>query len=80
MNRCIMDFVNEIRRAETTNAVESKLVWYEQKLIPILDKLNTAPKRERLMILTSLIQELLACTNTTPIEKLGIIEYVKGKL
>lgn len=72
-----MEFVNEIRRAETTNAVESKLVWYEQKQKEIIDILNTIPKKERLMVLTTLVQELLACTNITLIERMGVIEYVK---
>ena len=75
-----MDFVNEIRRAETTNMVESKLVWYEQKQKVIINKLNTLPKREKLMILISLIHELIACTNMTRIERLGVIEYVKRNL
>jgi len=75
-----MNFVNEIRRAETTNTIEKKLVWYEQKLTEIVKRLNSTPKEERVMILGVIVQELLLCTKMKPLERLGLIEHIKKSI
>ena len=75
-----MEFVNEIRRAETINMVENEIVKLERIIKPIVFKLNNMPKEERLTTIGTLLYELLLLTNMTPIEKLGTLEAIKRRI
>lgn len=72
-----MEFVNEIRRAETTSTAGREFVWYEQKLAEIIIRLNSMPKDMRIMIVGALLYELLACTNIKTLERSGLLEETK---
>ena len=65
------------RKAEFTNEMQNRIVPFEQKLKIITDELNKLPPRKRNIVLGTLLYELLTCTKTKDLERLGLLEYTK---